>query len=162
MEHTKHIVRAVLLLIVAAVSFVIVRHFLIPQTFGRYGHFRAASVTEHAALSPVHGDVEACADCHDEPSKERSAGKHAAVSCEVCHAPLGVHIRDEEKVASMPVDRTSRLCALCHERLTARRMDFPQVVLRDHLVENGAGFSEGEDMKEGVCLECHNAHNPSE
>jgi len=162
MEHTKHIIRAVLLLIVAAVSFVIIRHFLIPETFGAYGHFRAASVTEHAAPAPVHGGVEACADCHDEPSDVWSAGKHVTVSCEVCHAPLGVHVRDEEQVAAMPVDKTFRLCGRCHERLVARRTDFPQVVLRDHVRENGVGLATDDEMKEGVCLECHNAHNPSE
>lgn len=156
MEHAKHIIRAVLLLVVIIVVFVLARHFAIPETFGMYGHFRAASVADHASLAPVHGDIGACADCHDEVAEALAEGKHLSVSCEVCHAPLSVHVRADEKVGDMPVHRTVELCARCHQRLVARPKDFPQVVLADHVAERGG------EMAEGICLECHDAHDPIE
>lgn len=156
MEHTKHIIRAVLLLVLIALAFVLVRYFAIPETFGEYGHYRAGSVVDHAAPVPVHGDVGACAECHDEVAEALSEGKHLSVSCEVCHAPLSVHIGADEKVGDMPVHRTVELCGWCHQRLVARPKDFPQVVFADHVVERGG------EMAQGICLECHDAHNPIE
>ncbi|MFQ5804975.1 MAG: cytochrome C [Phycisphaerae bacterium] len=156
MEHTKHIIRAVLLLAVIAVAFVFVRHFAIPESFGEYGHYRYRSVDEHRSKPPVHGAPEACLECHDEEGEIWSEGKHGSVACEVCHAPLGSHVEANERVAPMLVQRTYDLCAWCHRRLVARPKDFPQVVIPGHGTEKGA------EMSEDMCLECHDAHNPSE
>jgi hypothetical protein len=156
MEHTKHIIRAVLLLVVFAVVFVVVRHFAIPETYGMHGPYRFGSVAEHAASVPAHGGLDACAECHDEEAEVKAEGKHAAVSCEVCHGPLGVHIENDEHIGPMPVNRSFHWCAKCHQRLIARPEEFPQVVILDHIVEKDAAVSEA------VCLECHDAHNPSE
>ena len=156
MEHAKHIIRAVLLLLLVAVVFVLVRHFAIPETFGAYGHYRFGNVAEHAAVNPIHGASGACADCHDQEAEVLSDGKHHSVSCEVCHAPLGTHVVGDEQVAEMPVHRSYLLCARCHHRLAARPKDFPQVVLTEHVTEAGA------EMTETVCSECHDAHNPGE
>ncbi len=156
MEHAKHIIRAVLVLVLVAVLFVLVRHALIPESFGAYGHYRYDSVAEYASLEAIHGAPNACNDCHDEQSEEKAAGKHATVSCEVCHAPLIAHVKDEAKAADMPVRRSTKLCGWCHEQLVARRGDFPQVHMTDHVTEKGG------DLTEDACLECHDAHNPSE
>jgi hypothetical protein len=160
MEHTKHIIRAVLLVVLAVVVFVVVRHFAIPETFGTQGHYRYENVAEHAAKAPVHGPVGACADCHDEEAAAVADGKHSSVPCAVCHAALSLsedpHVRDGEMVGSMPVHRDFTLCRRCHERLVSRPPDFPQVVLPDHVVDGGM------KLTGAVCLECHNAHNPSE
>ncbi len=163
MEHAKHIVRAVLLLVVVVLTLIVARHFAIPKSFGLYGAYRYDNVAEHAALSPVHGAPDACVHCHEEQAEARSEGKqsddeigHSSVSCEVCHAPLAGHVEGTEWTAKMPVLKKNSLCLRCHERLDARPKDFPQVVLSEHL--------EGQDvaLSEGVCLECHNAHNPYE
>ena len=156
MEHTKHIIRAMLLLVMMAVGFVLVRHFAYPKSFGAYGHYRYDNVAEYAAQVPLHGAPGACGECHDEQAEAIGGGKHASVSCEVCHDPLGTHVTGDQRVAAMPVKRSNSLCAVCHEQLVARRKDFPQVVLATHVIERGA------EMAEAVCLECHNAHNPSE
>lgn len=156
MEHTKHIVRAVLLLVLIAVVFVIGRHFAIPESFGDYGHYRSDSVAEYAAQNPVHGAPGACAECHDEQSEALTEGKHASVSCEVCHGPLSRHVEADEMVAEMPVHRSYKLCGWCHQRLASRPKDFPQVTFPDHVTEQNV------KMTEAVCLECHDAHNPSE
>lgn len=156
MEHAKHIMRAVLLLVVIAVLFVLVRHFAVPESFGMYGHYRFASVADHEARELRHGAPGTCLECHDEESEAVSGGSHASVSCEVCHAPLATHVEAGEHIASMPVHRSDSLCAVCHERLAARPVEFPQVVLVDHAIEHGG------PMSESTCLECHNAHNPIE
>lgn len=156
MEHSKHIVRAVLLLVLAAVLLVVGRHFAIPATYGMHGPYRFGSVAEHAAKPLVHGAPGACDQCHDEEAETLSAAEHASVSCEVCHGPLANHVANGEWAAEMPVHRSYSLCAWCHQRLAARPKEFPQVVLIDHVKENG------QEMSETVCLECHSAHSPTE
>ncbi len=156
MEHAKHIMRAVLLLVSAAVLFVLVRHVLIPKSFGDYGHYRYDSVAEYASQQALHGAPDGCIDCHDEEAEARAAGKHATVSCEVCHAPLATHVSDDEKTAPMAVHRSTELCGWCHEKLVARPTTRPQVHMTKHVIENDG------DLTEDACLECHNAHNPSE
>ncbi|MFH0982761.1 MAG: cytochrome C [Planctomycetota bacterium] len=156
MEHAKHIIRAVLLLVLSTVVFVFVRHFLIPESFGMYGHYRFANVAEHASKTPQHGAPGTCAECHDKEAKTLSGGQHRSVSCEVCHAPLGNHVQGGERVAQMPAQRSYLLCARCHERLAARPKEFPQIVLSEHASVKGAKLSED------VCWECHeDAHNPT-
>lgn len=156
MEHTKHIIRAVLILVVAAVVFVFARHFLYPASFGEHGQFRFDSVAEHASPAPRHGFPGACLDCHDEQGAALSEGKHGSVDCEVCHATLSSHVKEDKRVAAMRVNGSVEMCGWCHERLAARPVNHPQVVIDEHVKEKG------EVMREKVCLECHDAHNPSE
>ncbi|MHC4413757.1 MAG: cytochrome C [Planctomycetota bacterium] len=155
MEHAKHIIRAVLLLVAAAVAFVVVRHFMIPESFGEHGHYRFGSVADYAGKEPVHGARVSCAGCHDEEAGTVSDGKHDPVACEVCHGPLATHVRGGERIAEMPVRRTHSLCGWCHERLVARPKKFPQVDMRTHVADKGG------EMIEGICLECHDAHDPT-
>ncbi len=74
----------------------------------------------------------------------------------MCHAPLGTHVVEGEVIAEMRRTRTHDLCALCHQQLVARPPTFPQVVLADHVAERGG------ELSEEICLECHDAHDPSE
>ncbi len=156
MEHAKHIIRAVLLLLMIAVLFVLVRHFVYPKSFGAYGHYRFDSVAEYAAQQPLHGAPDGCRECHDEAARTNAGGKHASVSCEVCHGPRGIHVSGDARTAAMPVVRSTPLCGWCHQRLVARGSNFPQVDLTDHVIERGGQPSET------ACLECHDAHNPGE
>ncbi len=162
MEHSKHIIRAVLLLVLVAAVFVVGRDLAIPKDFGSHGthnRFRLGSVAEYREQQPKHGAPGACAGAchaHDDQVATVTGGKHASVCCEVCHEPLGDHVKAGAKTADMPVQRSHTLCGWCHQRLAARPAKFPQVVLAEHVTEKG------EEMSENVCLECHNAHNPSE
>jgi hypothetical protein len=156
MEHAKHIIRAVLLLVFVTVVFVIVRHFAVPSTFGAYGHFRYGSVADITARRPVHGGRVSCAECHADEMEFIAENRHASINCEVCHAPVATHAVAGEVVAEMPVRRTIEVCAWCHQRLEARPKTFPQIVLVDHVVDKGG------QMSEGICLECHDAHEPFE
>jgi len=160
MEHTKHIWRATLLIVMLAVAMIVARHFLIPETFGQAGHYRYGSLAEHMQHPVRHGGATACKECHDEEFEVVTGGKHASVQCEVCHAPVSRHIANQEKIADMPIDRSRRLCAYCHRKLRARPKDMPQVSFLEHLVETKA-LKPGAEIPDGVCLQCHEAHNPT-
>ncbi len=160
MEHTKHIWRAVLVLIAVALVGIVVRHFLIPPSFGQKGHYRYDSLGEHMDIPLVHGSVKACAECHEDQFKLRSEGKHATLSCEVCHMPLATHVKDGEVIAEMPINLSHELCAFCHQEVRARRETMPQIGIRKHLIE--LEMIEAEDeIPEGICAGCHDVHAPS-
>jgi hypothetical protein len=157
MEHTKHIIRFVLLLILAALVFVVVRHFLVPSSFGDYGHYRSDNIAEIAARPLAHGGPGACVECHADDAAWVAEEEHKSVACEVCHAPLATHVAGGEKIADMPMRQTVELCAWCHQRLAARPETFPQVDLVEHVTEKGGVFAEQ------ICWECHEyAHDPLE
>lgn len=152
MEPSRHVFRALLLLLIVIVVVGLGRTVLVPSSYGDYGPFRFDNVAEQArARPPLHGGVASCAGCHAERATKLAAGAHARVSCEVCHAPLGVHVREGAKVADMRVDRSYGLCARCHRKLDGRPAKFPQVVLEQHV--QGALGPE-------ICLDCHDPHGP--
>ena len=49
-----------------------VRSFLIPDSFGRYGDYRADHLDEMREQIPVHSDGKICAECHDENAATKS------------------------------------------------------------------------------------------
>ncbi len=82
------------------------------------------------------------------------------VKCEVCHGAAGEREQRGMFVVStsgpdhptnlkmsVPTD-TRKLCTLCHERLTGRPAQQPQIVVADH-----AGTQQ--------CTVCHNPHSPT-
>jgi hypothetical protein len=152
MEHARHVFRAGLVLLVVVVAVSITRTFLVPKSYGDYGSYRYDNVAEQrVARVPRHGGVESCAACHAKQAKERAAGSHKTVSCEVCHGPLALHASAGTVTGPMPVDRGSALCARCHRRVAGRPEKFPQVVLHEHNAE----------MHEtGGCIACHQPHSP--
>ena len=158
MDHTKHIWRAVFLLFLVGGSAILLRHFLIPPTFGEMGFYRYDSVFEFTAKEPRHGSPEACAECHQDMAAAKAQGGHAAVACEVCHAPLATHVTAGEKTADMVIDRSYTLCAYCHQKLRARPADFVQIDLHEHL-----DLPQGSRIPPQACLECHDTegiHSP--
>ncbi|MBI2900122.1 MAG: cytochrome C [Planctomycetes bacterium] len=159
MEHSKHIWRAALILLFLGTGFVGVRHFLIPKSFGQAGHYRYDSIFEYMAQEPNHGSRESCRKCHEEKFAETVKGRHAPVQCEVCHAPVSAHAKDDKKIADMPTNPNHKLCALCHQKLDSRPKGFPQVDLRRHLA--GGGRTVAATIPDAACFECHSAHEPS-
>ena len=152
MEHARHVFRVLLVLLLVLIVVVVGRSFLVPKTFGDYGHYRYANVGEQmAARPPLHAGAKACGDCHDDRLKAITAGVHAKVSCEVCHGPLGRHVKDGDMIGKMPVDRSPKLCGYCHRKIDGRPPKFPQVVFEKH-VEGGLGPK--------GCLDCHDPHSP--
>jgi hypothetical protein len=171
MEHTKHLWRAVLIIVLVVVGYVVVRaaaqHILLP-TFGEYGPYRGDALREEMAVATQHGaGVESCSACHDERVADFLDGAHATINCETCHGPLRTHI-DFEDVEVFLADPESHewsnemvtrqakdLCIRCHESQAAKPNDFPQVVVLEHLNEMDA------ENSADVCLDCHDAHGPA-
>lgn len=152
--HSKHVIRAFLLLALALIGSLGARALLIPSSFGAHGHFRADNVKEQMDHPVAHGGRESCAKCHAEQHKLVMEHEHKVVNCENCHAPLAVHARGDKKIAAMPKDRKATLCVRCHERLAARPKTHPQVDVLEHLKEVGETFHPE------VCVDCHNPHSP--
>jgi transcription elongation factor Elf1 len=154
-KDTEHLLRFAALFVIAFVAFLIIRHFVVPKTFGEYGHYRGAAIGEIAAR-PVkfvghqaYGDCEAC---HSDILAAKKTGKHAGVNCEACHGPLQTHLdamtKDGAPQITPPKLDTAVLCIRCHAASAAKPKDFPQVDADQH-----AG---------GVpCETCHQPHSPA-
>jgi predicted CXXCH cytochrome family protein len=142
----KHVVRLLLLMAAGLVFALVAKWFLTPDSFARFGHYRANAVTEIASLEPVHMTPGYCERCHDDRHAEWSAGNHRSVSCENCHGPGKGHPKGGVKKLPIPTD-TARLCTQCHEATAGRPATQPQIVVADH--KNGE-----------KCVPCHNPHSP--
>lgn len=152
MEHARHVFRVVFVLLLAIVAIVVGRTLLMPRSYGVYGPYRFDNVAEQANVRPPsHGGQDSCAACHAPRAKVHAAGAHKPVSCEICHGPLGKHVKDGKVIAKMPVVESFTLCARCHRKILGRPEKFPQVVLSQHVQSRLEGK---------VCLECHDPHSP--
>jgi len=167
MEHTKHIWRAVIILVAFMLIAVIGRSFIVPESFGVQGHFRFDSIQEYMDKPVIHGINKQCRKCHKEEYTEHKKGKHAPVLCETCHGPLAAHADDEEKTGDALISKKTRsadLCALCHQKLEARPRDFPQLDFLDHVNEPmiDAGLPPLEKYSKRSCFrDCHtDTHSP--
>jgi hypothetical protein len=154
LRHTKHIFRAFLLLTIFIIALILGRSLFVPDSWGQYGWFRGASVDEHRDLPLKHGGTGSCGECHDGELETLTQGGHSSLQCELCHAPLAAHVVDDEIVAEMAVPENAEFCVQCHQRLVARPHEFPQVLPRQHVEENGGEFSET------ACFDCHEPHAP--
>lgn len=152
MEHARHVFRVALVLIVVLVVVFLARGFLVPASYGLYGPYRFDNVKEQMNVrAPLYAGAASCEQCHAEEFGKRASGSHKNVNCEVCHAPLALHVKADGSVVAPPVDRSFTLCARCHRRIFGRPLKFPQVVLEQHV----PGPVQGK-----VCLECHDPHSP--
>ena len=147
LRESEHLVRLVLVLGGVVLVFLAIRHFIVPPSFGQYGHYRAASLGEVRARPISFAGQAACAVCHDEMAQKRSQGKHAKVACEACHGPLAAHAEDPDGHKAQKPD-VATLCVRCHEAEPAKPTSFPQVVSQEH--------SQGV-----VCNTCHDPHRPN-
>ncbi len=140
----KHIFRLLALLVGALIVAVVLKGLLTDGSFYRFGHYRAQSVPEIAALTPVLQTSAYCKDCHAERVKQWSENAHKVVNCETCHGPALGHPKDRK----MPIPEDSvKLCTLCHEAMPARPDTQPQINVAKH-------------AKGRQCVLCHNPHEP--
>jgi cytochrome c553 len=140
----KHIFRLVSLILGFLVVAIIAKPFLTVDSFYRFGHYRANSVSEIAAQEPVLQTAVYCKDCHTERHAQWSAGNHKSVTCEICHGPALGH--PEKGKLPIPKD-AAKLCTLCHEAMPGRPKTQPQIQVAQH--------SGGQQ-----CTVCHNPHSP--
>jgi hypothetical protein len=142
----EHLIRLAVVAAALVLMFFGLRAALVPRDFGRYGHYRAASLDEIAARTPVYAGREACAACHDEIVTQKKGGKHANVGCEACHNAAANHAEDPIGIQPFKPD-TAKLCPICHEADSAKPKWFPQVVTTEHAQGLACGI-------------CHNPHQP--
>jgi len=144
-KDTGHLFRFAGLFVLAFLVFLVVRHFVVPKSFGEYGHYRGAAIGEIAARPVKFAGHETCEACHSDEAAKKTAGKHAHVNCEACHGALAQHADDPTVKPVLP--ETAVLCARCHTASAAKPKDFPQV--------DPASHSQGLP-----CESCHQPHNP--
>jgi len=141
-----HLFRFAGLFVVAFLLFWAIRGYVVPKTFGQYGHYRAAAISEIGARPLKYAGHEACETCHSDIVDVKTKGKHAHVNCEACHGPQAAHAADPT-VTPAKLD-TAVLCVRCHAASAARPKGFPQVVADEH--SNGV-----------PCETCHQPHSPA-
>jgi len=149
MRDVEHLVRVAGVFVLVISAFLIARHFLVPETFGKYGHYRAAAATEMGSLPLRYAGEPACLRCHAEQAKAKAGGGHRGVHCESCHGALEAHAQDPKAAqASKPGEAQMRaFCGSCHAKDISRPAKFPQQDLEQH----NPGMP---------CSQCHNPHNP--
>lgn len=122
------------------------RALLVPESFGKYGHYRADAVDEVKTQNIVYAGANACYDCHDDVYETKASSYHKGVACEVCHGPAAAHIEDPfEYTPDAP--RGRGYCPLCHGYDPSRPSGFPQIIADRH--------NPGKP-----CMSCHNPHKP--
>ena len=122
------------------------RYFLVPETFGMYGHYRAAAVDEEREQTPVYAGYTACGDCHIDVFEAKAHSGHVNLSCETCHGPSREHIMSDAEILP-EIPRNREFCELCHGYNPARPSGFPQILITSHFPAE-------------ACLDCHDAHSP--
>jgi hypothetical protein len=146
LRSTEHLFRVAIILALGVGAFLWIRHLVVPQDFGKYGHFRPAAMDDIRARPIKFAGHEVCEACHSDQAEFKIKGKHAGVGCEACHGPLASHAEDPTSVVPKLPD-TAVLCARCHEANSAKPKSFPQVVTAEH----SAGLP---------CNTCHKPHSP--
>ncbi len=146
LKDAGHLFRFLGLFVLAFLVFLAIRGFVVPKSFGQYGHYRGAAIGEIGALPVKYAGREACETCHSDIADTKGKGKHEHVNCEACHGALVNHANDPVNVVPVKPE-TAVLCVRCHMTSAAKPQGFPQVDPADHY----AGVS---------CETCHNPHNP--
>ncbi len=142
----RQVTRLLIVFAALAAAFVAARHYLVPPTFGRVGHYRAAAVDSIAAQEIKYAGRQACIACHDDVGNTHSRGRHQTVACEVCHGPAARHIDNPTEVKP-PAPRRRDLCPICHGYEASRPTGFPQI---DAVAHNPLQ----------PCINCHQPHQP--
>lgn len=143
----KQLIPLIIIGVVLVGALVVARHLLVPDTFGKYGHYRAAAAEISRSIPMVYAGGQVCGECHEDIIETRAYSGHATLSCEICHGPALAHANMEtDELPPKPHGRD--YCARCHEYEAARPTGFPQILTVSH--------NPGQP-----CRECHNPHDPT-
>jgi uncharacterized CHY-type Zn-finger protein len=141
-----HLFRFAGLFVLAFLVFLVIRGYVVPKSFGQYGHYRGNAVREIGSLPVKFAGHQSCEACHADILDAKKDGKHAHVNCEACHGALVKHADDPTAMTPVKPD-TAVLCVRCHAASVAKPKGFPQVAAADH--------------SQGLpCESCHKPHNP--
>jgi hypothetical protein len=129
--------------------FMVARHFLRPESFGKYGHYRADALDENAMNEIHYAGQQACFECHQDIEDMKAKDVHNEIHCETCHGPGEKHVKSGE-AADILKPSGREFCGSCHAMNAARpKGAITQVDLNKHNIGKN-------------CLECHNPHQPWE
>jgi hypothetical protein len=127
--------------------FLLLRHFLIPDTFGQYGHYRGASLIDNAQPEIHFSGQQACFECHQDVEDKKLQDVHSEIHCETCHGPGQKHVLSSDK-ADILKPSGREFCGQCHALNAAKQKSaVVQVDLNKHNIGKN-------------CIECHNPHQP--
>lgn len=142
----QQVPRLLAVFVLAGAALVLARSFLIPETFGDVGHYRAAAVDTIMAHEKKYAGQQQCSLCHGPLQQRRLASNHRGVACESCHGPAAAHVANP--VESKPaVPRERQFCTRCHAYNPSRPTGFPQI---DPVLHN----------PRTTCFTCHDPHEP--
>ncbi len=144
-----HIKRLILVFVIFISLFLLARHFLIPDTFGKYGPYRAASLDEYSLIEIHYSGQQACFECHQDIEDMKAQDVHSGIHCETCHGPGQKHVTSGEAADILkPTGR--EFCGRCHVINPAKQKNaIFQVDLNKHNIGKN-------------CTDCHNPHQPWE
>jgi hypothetical protein len=129
--------------------FLLLRHYLVPDTFGEYGHYRGASLADNALPEIHYTGQQACFECHQDIEDLKAKDVHKEIHCETCHGPGQKHVTSGDP-ADIVKPTGREFCGLCHSRNAAKRNTTVfQIDLKKHNIGKN-------------CIECHNPHQPWE
>ena len=129
--------------------FLLLRKFLVPDSFGQYGHYRGDSLIENTLPEIHYAGQQACFECHQDIEDLKKQDTHSEIHCETCHGPGQKHSEKGDTTGYVrPAGR--EFCGLCHTMNAAKQKNaIIQIDLKEHYVEK-------------KCIECHNPHQPWE
>lgn len=129
--------------------FLVLRHYLVPDTFGEFGHYRGASLIDNAQVEIHYAGQQACFECHQDVQDLKAKDVHSDIHCETCHGPGQKHVLSGESTDILkPAGR--EFCGKCHAKNAAKQKNTVfQIDLNKHNVDKN-------------CVECHNPHQPWE
>lgn len=139
--------RLIVLTVMIVVVYFVARHFLVPASFGQYGHYRGDAHQEIAARPILYAGRATCEECHSDEAAKLSKSEHKTISCETCHGPNAAHADDPSQLPGKIANPT--FCVRCHGASPSRPAKFPQI--------DPAGHNTGEP-----CLSCHQPHSPTD
>jgi hypothetical protein len=142
----QQVPRLLAVFVVAFAAFLVARQFLVPDTFGDIGHYRAGAIDSIVAHEKKYAGHQECTLCHSSIAETRLASNHRGVRCEVCHGPAADHVAAPLDVQP-PAPRERGLCVLCHAYNPSRPTGFPQI---DPVAHNPLL----------PCMGCHEPHAP--
>lgn len=138
--------RLLILFAVFIVLFLIARHFLVPDSFGEYGHYRGDALKDNSEKEQVYATQSECYDCHSDIKEMLDSDMHAGISCLSCHGPGLEHI-DNMEASSIEKHTSREFCGRCHALNPARSIDvIAQVDIYTHNIDREH------------CIDCHNPH----
>jgi len=146
LKNGAHLVLLVVAFLVGVALFLVVRQNVVPEGFGRYGHFRASALDDNRLKPVSFAGRPVCAGCHYDADEILLAGSHRGISCETCHGAQATHAADPASGVP-PKPKVEGLCVRCHEADAAKPRGFPQVASAAH--SGGA-----------ACNGCHQPHKP--